>query len=190
AVALLAEGLRVAALHDLPRLRARIENEQVRLGLTAPGTPARTMPEDTTPHPDGTVEITLQIEDSTAIRLLSENGEPEAAEQAVDWARMWVRRTASRPRAHLQAHRLLASCLHAAGRIEEAEETLAVVADACAARGMVRYLTDGGPHVIATLTSMRERIEQGTWPDDRPRIDLAFVDEVLRLVDTAHRPVV
>ncbi|WP_255027646.1 serine/threonine-protein kinase [Rhodococcus sp. GA1] len=190
AVALLTEGLRVAALHDLPRLRARIENERVRLGIATPGPSTRTMPENTTPHPDGTVEITLQIEDSTAIRLLSENGEPEASEQAVGWARMWVQRTTSRPRAHLQAHRLLASCLHAAGRIEEAEETLAVVVDACAARGMVRYLTDGGPHVIATLTSMRVRIEQGLRPDDRPRIDLGFVDEVLRLVDTEHRPVV
>ncbi len=37
---------------------------------------------------------------------------------------------------------------------------------------------------------MRVRIEQGLRPDDRPRIDLGFVDEVLRLVDTEHRPVV
>ena len=52
----------------------------------APGTLTRTMPEETTPHPDGTVEITLQIEDATAIRLLSDSGEPGAAEQA---AREW-----------------------------------------------------------------------------------------------------
>jgi len=103
---------------------------------------------------------------------------------------MWVQRTASRPRAHLQAHRLLASCLHAAGRIDEAEDTLAVVIDACAARGMVRYLTDGGPHVISTLASIRERIEQGRWPAHRPQIDVEFVREALRLVETPHLPVV
>ena len=188
AVSLLAEGLRVAALHDLPRLRARIENERVRLGISSPAVPARTSP--TGPHPNGIVEITLQIEDSTALRLLADSGDPGAAERAVEWARMWVDRTATRPRANLQATRLLASCLHAAGRQEEAEEVLARVVEVCAARGMVRYVVDGGPHVVATLAALRERIADGRWPAHLPQVDLRFVDEVLRLVETENRHVV
>src|SRR5690606_12357366 len=103
-----------------PRLRARMENEQVRLGIRTPLSPLRSMPDSDEPLADGTAEVTRQVEDATAIRLLYDSGAPGSAEHAVEWARLWVRRTAGRrARAHLQAVRLLVACLQVAGRTDE-----------------------------------------------------------------------
>ncbi|SUE17028.1 serine/threonine-protein kinase [Rhodococcus gordoniae] len=191
ATALLDEGLRAAALNDLPRLRARLENERVRLGLGAVPTPTRTMPGSDRPNPDGTVEIRLQLEDATAIRLLCESDESGAAERAVDWAQLWVRRTADlRPRAHLQAIRLLVCCLNADGRTQEAERTLAMVAAECASRGMVRYLVDGGPRATRTLGALHRRMQEDRWPDDWARVDAQFLERAVRLAEDEDRPVV
>ncbi|MGV0801687.1 hypothetical protein ABQF26_32245, partial [Mycolicibacterium elephantis] len=68
----------------------------------------------------------------------------------------WVKRLErqDRPRALLQANRLLLSALAAAGRTDEARRLLAQLAAQCTELGMVRYLVDGGPHVKALLTEL------------------------------------
>ena len=101
-------------------------------------------------RPDGGLgEITAQLRDETEIRGL-------LADQpglACDRAHAWVHRLQpqARPRALLQANRLLVAALSAAGRTDEAKQTLAHIAAQCAERGMLRYLLDGGPRVVALL---------------------------------------
>lgn len=188
AVALLDEGLRAAATLHLRRLRARVDNERVRLGLSTAPREAQEMPATDRPDTDGVAEVTAQIEDATAIRLLYNSADPDSVAHAVDWAQLWYRRTDinGRRRAHLQAGRLLAACLHAAGRIEEAEEILAPAVEVCGDRGMLRYLVDGGTHVVAVLTSLRDRLREDRWPKEWPVVDAAFLDEMLRLTETGE----
>ncbi|MEZ5150001.1 protein kinase domain-containing protein [Rhodococcus zopfii] len=183
ATALLDEGAKVAADHDLPRLRARIDNERMRLGLPTPAPPSHPMPDDDTVFPNGVVEVTTQIEDATSIRLLSDRGDPESLDRACEWAHRWHRRvrTQNRPRAELMVTRLLVGCLFAAGRTEEAEQRLAGMVHICGERGMLRYLVDGGKNTIAVLGLLHTRLRENRWRSDWPTVDEAFVDEVLRL---------
>lgn len=184
AVALLDEGLRAASTHDLPRLRARIENERMRLGIEPRLTPRRTMPDPETRPPVGPEEVTAQFEDATAIRILYRTGEPGAVAEAVEWARWWQRRTAGRrPRTHMSYTRLVVACLHAAGRQEEAERTVAPLVALCGERGMVRHLIDGGPRVVAVLESLQDRVRNGSTPKGWPIVDEAFLAEMVRLAE-------
>ncbi|MEE2031897.1 protein kinase domain-containing protein [Rhodococcus chondri] len=185
AIALLDEGMEAAHRYDLPRLRARIRNEQARMELPLAEVPDRTMPDSDEPGADGIAEVTAQIEDATVIRLMYRSGDPDAAARAVAWARLWHRRTASngRHRAHLQATRLLTACLYVAGRMEEAERVLADAVEMCGARGMLRYLVDGGSYVVAVLEMLQARLQEERWPDDWPVIDAAFLAEMLRLAE-------
>ncbi|MFC7448178.1 protein kinase domain-containing protein [Rhodococcus daqingensis] len=174
-------GARAARDLSLPRLRSRIENERVRLGFpTPPGFvpveyPARRRPVD------GIDEITAQVEEATAIRLLLAPRSPEQTELARVWAEEWVDRLRGRRRrrASLQATRLLAGCLAAAGRTDEAKATLAAVAATCAELGMVRYLPDGGPQLFALLAALREDQIGGRWRPEWPSVPSAFLVEVL-----------
>lgn len=189
AIALLDEGSSAATEYRLPRLRARVDNERVRLGLDDDGiVPLLRSPVSDTPHDDGVVEVTEQVEDATAIRLLYRTGDPESVSRAVDRARLWHRRTAvrSRPRAHLQATRLLVACLDASGESEEAERLVAGAVNTCSDRGMLRYLVDGGDHVVSTLHRLRERVRGQGWPSGWPPVDAAFLDEMLRLTDSGE----
>lgn len=187
ALALLDEGLRAASIHNLPRLRARVENERVRLGFATATSSPRTRPDPDTPHAVGAEEITAQLEDATAIRLLYSSGDPESVSEAVEWAGWWQRRTVDvRPRAHLQATRLVVACLHAAGQIEDAERTVVPAVALCGDRGMVRYLVDGGPRVVAILGSLQDRLRGGNLPDAWPIVDEAFLAEMRRLAEAGE----
>jgi serine/threonine-protein kinase PknK len=183
---LLDEGARAATDPDLPRLRARIDNERVRLGLPTPAPPAHPMPDDDTVFPDGVAEVTAQVEDATAIRLLCDRGDSESLDRACEWAHRWHRRVRARnrPRAELMASRLLAGCLFAAGRTEEAEQWLAEVVHICSERGMLRYLVDGGPNTIAVLILLHNRLRENRWRSEWPAADEAFVSEVIRLAES------
>ncbi len=184
AVELLDEGLHAAFTHDLPRLRARIENERMRLGIEPRSAPRRTMPDPATRPPVGPEEVTAQFEDATAIRILYRTGEPAAIAEAVEWARWWQRRTAGRrPRTHMSYTRLVVACLHAAGRQEEAERTVAPLVALCGERGMVRHLIDGGPRVVAVLESLQDRVQNGDTPKGWPIVDEAFLAEMVRLAE-------
>ena len=84
-----------------------------------------------------------------------------------------------RPRALLQANRLLVAALSAAGRTDDAKQTLAHIAAQCAERGMIRYLLDGGPRVVALLAELRDDLHSDRWRPTWPAIPPAFLDTMV-----------
>ena len=91
---------------------------------------------------DAIDEITVQFEEASAIRLLIAEDDPASRELACRWAQEWVDRLAAQnhPQPLLRARRLLAACLAAAGRGDEAKRTMATIAAQCAQLGMFRFL--------------------------------------------------
>ncbi|MFE3225047.1 protein kinase [Nocardia sp. NPDC059228] len=180
AIRRLNEGARVADSMSLPRLRAEVENERLRLGLP--------------PHPDfGPLavvdhahrrtpidpidEFTVLYEEFTAIRLLLAESATESRELARTWAQEWVDELEAvrRPRELLKARRLLVACLAATGRTAAAKTLLATVTAQCAEHGSVRYILDGGPHVVATLAALAADQAAGRWRPDWPEVPPAFL---------------
>ena len=100
---------------------------------------------------------------------------------ACERAQAWVQRLQhqGRPRALLQANRLLVECLSAAGRTDEAKQTLAGIAAQCAEHGMVRYLLDGGSRVVALLAELRDDLHSGRWNQSWSPIPAAFLDTMV-----------
>ncbi|MGW3482988.1 protein kinase domain-containing protein [Rhodococcus indonesiensis] len=172
-------GARAAHTLALPRLRARIEDERVRLGLPPTvGIP----PPPPIPHPQrrrpvhGIEAITAQLDETVAIWALLADGTPASRELACTWAQEWVDMLddADRPRALLQARRLLVNTLAAAGRTDEAKKLLATITAQCATLGIVRYLLDGGSYLTALLEDLRADRESGRWRDDWPAVPDRF----------------
>lgn len=150
------EGARVAESLALRRLRAAVEHERARLklpeaaGLVAPPRADHAARR----HPaDGIDEVTLQLEEATAIRLLLNTTQPDQLDLAVTWAREWVTELdgRGRHRALLQAKRLLATCYAVSGRENEALQILSEIASVCAEHQMVRFLLDEGEPVVTLL---------------------------------------
>jgi serine/threonine-protein kinase PknK len=173
------DGAHVAATLGLPRLRAYVEDERMRLDLPVAERPGG---EDGDALPDGGLgEITAQLRDETKILGLLADQPALACERAHAWVdRLEHQR---RPRALLQANRLLVASLIAAGRTDEAKQTLANIAAQCAELGMVRYLLDGGPRVMALLVELRDDLRSGRWEPTWPPIPQAFLDNI---VSEAH----
>jgi serine/threonine-protein kinase PknK len=165
AIQRLDEAARIARALSLDRLGALAQNERIRLGLPPHpefGVLPVTSYEARRQPMDAIDEITVQHEEATAIRTLLTDDDPAGRDLACRWAREWVDRLAAqnRPRALLQARRLLVACLAAAGRVDEAKATLATIAAQCAQLGMLRYLLDGGPYVVATLSELHEAVQR------------------------------
>lgn len=164
----------------LPRLRARIE--EVRAGFRLP--PTRGIPEsalivygDRRRPVFGIEAITAQLDEALAIRKMLDAGTPELA---CTWAQEWVDMLAeaARPRALLQARRLLVDSLAAAGRTDEAKDLLVRITAQCAELGIVRYLLDGGAHLVSLLEDLRQDRESGRWKAEWPLVSDRFWDEV------------
>ena len=163
----------VAATIGLPRLRAHVDNERMRLDLPSLPTAGQE-----NPLPDGGLgEITAQLRDETEIRGLLADQPGLACERAQAWVQRLQHQ--GRPRALLQANRLLVAALSAAGRTDDAKQTLADIAAQCAERGMVRYLLDGGPRVVALLAELRDDLHSGRWRPTWPPIPPAFLDTMV-----------
>jgi serine/threonine-protein kinase PknK len=170
------EGARIAATGNIPRLRAHIDNERMRLNLPVAERPGRVEHDD--PLPDGGLgEITAQLRDETEILGLLADQPDVACERA----QAWVQRLEpqGRPRALLQANRLLVAGLSAAGRTDEAKQILAILAAQCAELEMVRYLVDGGPRVVALVAELRDDLHRGRWNTTWPEVPLAFLDNIV-----------
>jgi len=161
-----------------------VENERIRLGLpplpefdalTVTSYEARRQPVDAID------EISVQFEEATAIRLLIAEDDPVSRELACRWVQEWVDRLAAHnhPQPLLRARRLLAACLAAAGRGDEARGTLAAVAAQCAQLGLFRFLLDSGPYVMATLATLREDRAAGRWRSDWPDVPADFLDRLV-----------
>ena len=163
----------VAATIGLPRLRAHVDNERMRLDLPLAPTVAQE-----NPLPDGGLgEITAQLRDETEIRGLLADKPGLACERAEAWAQRLQHQR--RPRALLQANRLLVATLSAADRTDDAKQTLAHIAAQCAELGMLRYLLDGGPRVVALLGELRDDLHSGRWRPTWPVIPVAFLDTMV-----------
>ena len=178
------EAIRVARSLSLNRLRAMAEHERTRLGLPPhpdSGAWPPTSYESRREPLDAIDEITVQFEEASAIRLLIAADDPEKKQLACRWAQEWVDRTTSpnRPQALLRARRLLGASLSAAGRIDEAKTTVAIVAAQCAQLGMLRYLVDGGPYVAATLAELQADQRSGQWRPEWPEVPPDFLDQAV-----------
>jgi serine/threonine-protein kinase PknK len=184
AIQRLDEAARIARALSLHRLGALAENERIRLGLPPHpefGVPPVTSYAARRQPVDAIDEITVQIEEATAIRTLLTDVDPARRELARRWAREWVDRLAAqnRPRMLLQARRLLVGCLAAAGRVDEAKATLATIAAQCAQLGMLRYLLDSGPYVVATLSELHADQQAGRWRPEWPHVPPDFLDQLV-----------
>ncbi|MET0993316.1 MAG: protein kinase [Mycobacterium sp.] len=184
AIQRLDEATRVARALSLNRLRAMVENERIRLGL--PPLPEFGALPVTSYHArrqpvDAIDEITVQFEEATAIRLLIAEDDPASRELACQWVQEWVDRLAAQNHPHplLRARRLLAACLAAAGRGDEAKRTLATIAAQCAQLGIFRFLLDSGPYVMATLAALREDRAAGRWRPEWPDVPADFLDRLV-----------
>jgi len=169
------EGARTAARLGLPRLRVYVENERMRLGIPATNSPEALDQEEALTD-GGIAEMTAQLRDEAEIRGLLADQPALACERAQAWVERLERQR--RPRALLQANRLLVAALGAAGQTDEAKKVLAHVAAQCAELGMVRYLFDGGPQVVALLTDLIDDLQSGRSMPTWPSIPAAFVDRI------------
>ena len=150
-----------------------MDNERTRLGLPV-------SPWGAHEHalPDGALgEITAQLRDETEVRGLIADHPGRACEGAQAWVQRLQHQ--GRPRALLQANRLVVECLSAAGRTDEAKETLAGIAAQCAEHGMDRYLIDSGLRVAALLGELRDDLRGGRWKQSWSLIPPAFLDSVV-----------
>ncbi|MBU3062338.1 protein kinase [Nocardia sp. NEAU-G5] len=165
------EGMTVAQHIGLPRLTARIVNEQVRLALPITDEDRHMLEHLPAYHrqPNQSLAVTAELTHDSAIRLLLSQGSPDAAEQAAADAERIVAEIHAqpRPRALLQAQLLYGSCLRAAGRADEAIACLAPALSRCAELGLVRMAVDSclaiGP-VVETLFDAPEDLERPPRP--------------------------
>lgn len=156
AARLLDEAADAADQIDAPRLRAYVENEIIALEVpTRRQLRPRVAFENRRPPGGGWAEIVAQAEEEAAIRLLLK--ETDEVDVACRWAGEWVMRLDGTPRhrALLQARRLYALCLDAAGRDDEAQQQITAMLIACDAAGMVRFAFDGGEEVSAVAAAAR-----------------------------------
>jgi serine/threonine-protein kinase PknK len=175
------EGVRTADTFSLPRLRAAVDLERVRLGLPLrPGFVSVTRGMRPPPA-DGIEQMTAELEDEAAITLLLRSADPEQLRRACDWAdeRVSAFEGTGRELARLQAARLWVACLWAVGRTAEAEASLIPVVNDCARHGLIRLLLDGGPHVIAALAALRDRGGETSGQSTYSGVPRTFVDAVL-----------
>ena len=133
------------------------------------------------PALDGIDEITAQLEEDTAIRLLiTDSRVGEQDDVACRWAQEWVDRLKGRGRhrASLRAERLLAECLWAAGRTAEAKQLFGAVLARCAALGMVRFPIDGGERLGSLLAEIRNNLQAGRSDPMMPQLPMSFLDRI------------
>jgi serine/threonine-protein kinase PknK len=129
---------------------------------------------------DGIEEITAQLEEETAIRLLIKESR-EQDDVACRWAQEWVDRLKGRGRhrAYLRAERLLAACLLAAGRTAEAKQLFGAVLARCADLGMVRFPVDGGEQLVSLIAEIRNDQQMGRSDPAMPQLPMTFLDRIL-----------
>jgi ATP/maltotriose-dependent transcriptional regulator MalT len=164
-----------------PRLLASVQNERVILGL-----PTRRVvrpPVDFAQRRrpvDGVDEMTAQLEEETAIRLIINESRDEA-DAACRWAQEWVDRLKGRGRhrASLRAERLLAECLLVVGRAAEAKQLFGAVLARCADLGMVRFPLDGGEQLLSLIAEIRNDHQTGRSESATPQVPMSYLDRLL-----------
>ena len=184
AAKLLDEGADVAERLSTPRLSASVENERLLLGLPTGRVvraPVEFAQRQSPLGPmDAIDEITAQLQEDTAIRLLITHSR-EQDDVACRWAEEWVDRLKGRGRhrASLRAERLLAECLSAAGRTAEAKQLFGSVLARCADLGMVRFPIDGGQRLVSLIAEVRNDQQTGSSDPLMPQLPMSFLDRIL-----------
>jgi serine/threonine-protein kinase PknK len=176
------EGVRTADAFSLPRLRAAVDLERIRLGLPPrPGFVAVTRGNHP-PAADSIAQMTAELEDEAAVWLMLRAADPEQIRLACDWAdeRVHALEGTERDLARLHAARLRVSCLWAAGRTDDAEAALIPVTAQCARHGLIRFLLDGGPNIVTALMVLREHTAQTHWQRQHSDLPGAFIDTALK----------
>lgn len=185
AAQLLDTGAGVAQQLATERLRASIENERVILGLPTRRAVRSPIEFEQRQRPDdevnGIAEITAQLDEDTAIRLLLRSGTDEQNDVACRWAQEWVDRLQGRGRhrALLRAQRTLAKCLAAAGRTQEAKQLLGSIMVKCAELGMVRFVLDGGERLTSLIGEIRNDQQAGRVDPMMPQPPTSFLNRLL-----------
>lgn len=174
----LREGAQAARSLGLDRLRARMDSERALLGFEL-DSPAALRHEVPDPAVDGIRLRTAQLIDETAIRMLLRANAPDGIERACTRAREWVAVLAAGPwrRAALQATRLFAECLDAAGSRDEAKAVLAGAVAVCAEQGLPRVLLDPGARICDLLRSLHDDQKHLRWAPQWPAVPEPFLAE-------------
>ncbi|WP_028476535.1 serine/threonine-protein kinase [Nocardia sp. CNY236] len=168
----LEEGAEAAQAMKLPRLAARIANEQIRLGLR---------PTYYTTEPpvgdSGIAMVTAELCADSAIRTLLRSDSDDAYSAACVRARH-LRDSidaAGRPRAAVHAQLLVTTCLAAAGQTDAAKGALVPVISTCADTGLVRPLLDDSPWIGPLLRELEDDQRQGRWHAEWPIVPVTFL---------------
>lgn len=138
-------GMAVADQLHLPRLSAAINHERVRLGIgLSPPVSARLRDTRHNSSDDGIVTLTYELDEASAIRLLSASGSEQDRADAHRRARDLLTGIDAtlRPWAALRAQLLLAETLRAAGLQPDPES--AGLAQRCNELGLVRLAVEAG----------------------------------------------
>ncbi|MEV6218081.1 protein kinase [Nocardia sp. NPDC051833] len=142
ALALLDEGLAHAERLRLPRLTARLRNEQVRLGVPIdPAVAAELTRPRTIRREDGIATAIDEFDEDSAIRLLRADGRHQLAVERAEALVAGID-AERRPLAALRAGLLLAGALDQAGRAAEADRVRAPLVRRCDRLGLTRLPTD------------------------------------------------
>jgi serine/threonine-protein kinase PknK len=173
-------GLNAAERFRLPRLAARIRNEQVRLGMPAH---VATNGETAFGELAGTALATAESDEASLIRRELQLGGDVSYLRVVERARSLIAGIAAhhRPRAHLGAGLLLVSALDAAGLHDEACANLLPLLQTGSDCGLSRVFVDEGPLLVRAVSRLQSEAAQGRIgpvPDEFIR---SIVDEELLL---------
>ncbi|WP_083895518.1 serine/threonine-protein kinase [Nocardia jiangxiensis] len=151
AESLLSEGAKLAETLNLPRLSARILNERVRLGLTIDSDDRAALLRSLDPvdncDTDGLRELTRELEQETAIRILLSEKNSAATETACRYAEGLAGAIAGRERhrASVSAELLWAAALFDNQQQARAWEVATPALARCAELRLVRLVADEGP---------------------------------------------
>jgi ATP/maltotriose-dependent transcriptional regulator MalT len=174
-------GADIAERLSIPRLMASVENERLRLGISTRRIVRPPVEFAQRRRPvEGIDEITAQIEEDTAIRLLI-TGSRDQVDVACRWAQEWVDRLKGRGRhrASLRAERLLVQCLLAADRTAEAKQLVGAVLARCADLGMVRFPIGGGEQLVSLIAEIRNDQQMGRADPAMPQLPMTYLDRIL-----------
>ncbi|ETW24123.1 serine/threonine-protein kinase [Mycobacterium gastri] len=143
----LTDGMAAAERLRLPRLAAAVNNERIRLGIEIPQeVAARLRATRTIPQHDGIATIIAELDEDSAIRLLSASDSADDHDQACRRAAELLAGIdgARRPWAALGAQLLLVETLRATGKTDDANAMIPAVVGCCRDHGLSGLLTDAG----------------------------------------------
>jgi serine/threonine-protein kinase PknK len=173
-------GMTAADQFRIPRLAARIRDEQVRVGM--PG-PSPLISDVAFGQLAGTALQTAELDEAARIRYALRHGDKPSVQRAVERARSLLARIGEhhRPRAGLDAALLLVSALEAAGLHDEACTRLLPLIQTGSDCRLIRVFVDEGALLVRAVSRLHgeaARRQIGPGPSEFMR---SILDEQLTL---------